>query len=495
MSRTDQVLHSPLDGTTFEEPERAETVSPRLGPASGMRNSGTAIAGGLVSQALKAVVMIYVARVFGASEFGSFSFANSVNAFLFVIAQFGLPVFGAREVAQTGRLKKDLLKAITEARLLLAGAGTLVALVVLYFVPGVTRTEFWLVAGFGLSNVALSGFGDWAFQGMGRLHLWAALNIVWQGLWLILSVTAVHARASIVFLSFGYAVAAFVTVFISWPWLRRLTRQPNESAPVRSYSVRSVIGAGANLGAATMLITVLVWTDTIIVRWLQGQHAAGLYAAGNRVALALAMLASFYVVGAFPMLSHSAMSSPSEYSRCFQRAFEDMALLFIPGALWALFYAPQIMLVLFNNPEYLAAATVFRIFQVFLLVNVICNLYGMGGLVAHHRDHAYRRAMGTSAVALLVLCPILTLRWGMVGAALAAVFSQSLNLVLFVVEARDVVRPEFLKTLGVPALMAVIPVLSGTVFHLRFWASVVALALTYLAIFIWRRPVLYPVIK
>src|ERR1700688_2526990 len=177
MSQTDQALHAPPGRTTFEESVSSEIRSSSVGPASMARSSGTAITGGLVSQALKAAVMIYVARVFGAADFGSFSFANSVNAFLFMIAQFGLPMFGAREVAQSNRLEWGLLKVITEARLLLAITGTLAALVILYFVPGVTRTEIALVTGFGLSNVALSGFFDWAFQGMGRLHLWAIINI------------------------------------------------------------------------------------------------------------------------------------------------------------------------------------------------------------------------------------------------------------------------------------------------------------------------------
>jgi len=495
MSRIDQALHSPLSKTTFEGPPRWETVSPDADSASPMRSTGTAIAGGLVSQALKAAVMIYIARAFGPAEFGSFSFAHSVNGFLFMIAQFALPVFGAREVAQTGRLEKGLFKAITGARLLLAISGMAVALVVLHLAPGVTRSEFWLVVGFGLSNVALSGFGDWAFQGMRRMHLWAALNITWQGLWLILTVAGVHARASIVLVPFGYAAAAFVAGLIGWPWLRRLTQRPDMHAPAPFYSVRSVIGAGANLGAAALLMPVLVWTDTIIVRWVQGQHSAGVYAAGNRVSLALAMFAGFYVLGAFPKLSHSAISSPHEYSKCFQRAFEDLALLFIPGALWALFYAPQIMLVLYNNPEYVAGATVFRIFLVLLLVNVFSNLYGMGALVAHRRDHAYRRVFAISAVTLLILCPILTLQCGIVGAALAALLSHSLSLVLFVGQARDLVHPELVRTLGVPALMAVLPILSGTVFGFGHWVSVAALILTYLAIFMWRRPVMYPLTK
>src|SRR6266853_871211 len=135
MSRTDQALHSPLNRTTSEEPVCSEICSPSASPASLARSSGIAIAGGLVSQALKGAAMIYVARIFGAADFGSFSFANSINAFLFIIAQFGLPVFGAREVAQSGRLERGLLEAITEARLLLGGAGTLVVLIVLDFVP------------------------------------------------------------------------------------------------------------------------------------------------------------------------------------------------------------------------------------------------------------------------------------------------------------------------------------------------------------------------
>ena len=461
-------------------------------PASVVRRSGTAAAGGLVSQVLKALVLIYVARVFGASEFGSFSFAFSVNAFLFVIAQFGLPVFGAREVAQTGRFEKGLFKAITEARLLLAISGMAVVLVLLHFAR-VTPAEFWLVVGFGLSNVALSGFSDWVFQGMGLMHLWVALNIVWQGLWLFLTIALIHARASIVFIAVAYAAAAFVAALIGWCLLRRLTQRPGEPATALSYSVRSVIGAGRNLGAATLFMPVLAWADTIIVRWVQGQHSAGVYAAGNRVALALAMLAGFYVQGAFPELSHLAMNSPHEHSKSFRRAFEDLAFLFLPGSIWALFYAPKIMLVLFNNPEYLAGATVFRIFQVFLLLNVFTNLYGMGVLVAYRRDHAYRTGYGISAMALLVLCPILTLRWGIVGAALAALFSQILNLALFMTESRYLVRTEPLKALSLPAVIGIIPILLGTVFHLGFWVSVAALVLTYLAIFVWRRPVPHPV--
>jgi len=298
----------------------------------------------------------------------------------------------------------------------------------------------------------LSGFFDWAFQGMGRLHLWAAINIVWQALWLVFTIIAFYAHGSIALVSFGFSAAALIAGMLGWPWFRRLMQLPRVTASTPAYSVRSVISASANLGVGTLLITVLVWTDTIIVRLVQGQHAAGAYAAGNRVALALAMLASFYVLGAFPKLSQLAMMSPQEYSKNFQRAYEHLAILFLPGIFWAVFYAPQIMVVLFKRPDYLAGVAVFRIFQVFLLLNIIGNLYGMGGLVAHRKDHAYRRALVISGSALLVLCPALTLRWSLVGAAVAVVFCQGISLVLFMVETRHFVHAEHIKALGPPAL-------------------------------------------
>ena len=339
----------------------------------------------------------------------------------------------------------------------------------------------------------MSGFFDWAYQGMGRLNLWATVNIAWQALWLGFTIVAFYTHSSITLVSFGLAAAAFIAGMLGWPWLRRLMHPLGETTSAHIYSVRSVIAASANLGLGTLLITVLVWTDTIIVRFVRGQHAAGIYAAGNRVALALAMLASYYVQGAFPKLSQSALRSPREFSTYFQRVYEDLAVLFIPGTCWALFYAPQIMLVLFKHPDYLAGVTVFRIFQVFLLLAILSNLYGMGALVAHRRDHSYRKALVISVVVMLALCPIFTVRWGPVGAAVAVLLGQALSLGLFMVETRDIVHAKLLRILGASALIGTIPLIVGAVFHLGFWASAVTLVLTYLVIVIWRHPALYPV--
>ena len=132
------------------------------------RNSAIAMIGGIVSQGLKFLVVIYIARHFPVSDFGLLSFAIAVNAYIFVVSSFGLPIFGSRAVAMAGYVSRSLLAEIFCLRAVLALAATIVSVGVLAVVPGVGRTELLLVAIFGLSNVALAGLFDWAFQGLHR---------------------------------------------------------------------------------------------------------------------------------------------------------------------------------------------------------------------------------------------------------------------------------------------------------------------------------------
>lgn len=446
------------------------------------RNSWVALAGGLTSQALKFLVIVYVARSYGASDFGSFSFAASVNAFIYVISQFGLPVFGAREVAQSGQVNPRLARSVSEARLLVALAATGVILSILYFVPGVSAVELMLVLGFGLSDMVLAFLYDWAFQGMGKLHGWAALNVLWQSLWLVLTIAAVRSHTSIAAVSFAYAAGAGVAAVVGWLWLSRTRTAAERAAGGGGYSAWGVLRSGSALGAATMLIAVLVWSDTIIVRLVGGPQAAGIYSAGNRATLALSTLSSFYVLGAFSHLSVAAADSPDEFRQYFQRCYRDLALLFVPGAIWAVFYAPQILLVIFRHKAYLAAVPIFRIFQIVLLFMIAGNLYGVGALVSHRRDGVYRRTLAACAAVLLVLCPIFALRWGGVGAATSALVTQGLCLTLFAFESRHLVRVEHFRTLALPVVAGIAAVAIGVALHAGFWGALAVLSLTYLAV-------------
>jgi O-antigen/teichoic acid export membrane protein len=207
---------------------------------------------------------------------------------------------------------------------------------------------------------------------------------------------------------------------------------------------------------ALWLNTVLIWTDAILVRLLRGERAVGWYAAGNRAGLALAMLAAFYVQGAFPLLSRASQEGLVQFRRLFQHCYEDMALVFVPGSIWGIVYAHDIVLLVFKKPEYLAAVPVFQTFQIFVLVTALASLHGIGVLAAFHRDREYRRAYIVATAVFIPLCVALTLFLGILGAALAVVFAQLLALILFVRASQGLVRAHHISALAVPLALGVL---------------------------------------
>lgn len=455
------------------------------GIATLTRNSAIAMGGGVLSQGLKFLVVVYLARILSVSDFGRISFAVAVNAYMFVIAHFGLPVFGSRAVATSGVVSRGLLLEITSLRACLAIVGLLACVGILFLTPKVSRIEIGLVAIFGLSNVAQAGLFDWVFQGLHRQEVSAALNIIWQGGWLVLTVAGIHLGMGILAVPAALAASGLLAAAAGYFWLRRTVEISRSHRDYIQILQRSweILKLGAPLGWGTLLVTMLIWSDTLIVRLLRGQEAVGFYAAGNRPALALAMLSSFYVQGAFPMLSWAGQEGRAALDRYFEHCYSDMAMVFVPGSIWAIFYAREIVLLVFKNPQYLAAVPVFRIFQITFLLAAAANFFGVGALVATHKDRAYQRVLVVTMAVFLPTCILLTLLAGNLGAGVAALGAQALSVVLFLIGMRGIVRPVHSAAVLKPLVAGLAVTLAGKALGLGLISSLGLLLACYAGFF------------
>ena len=455
-------------------------------PQALTRDSAIAMMGGLVSQGLKFLTLVYVARRFSASEFGMIVFALAVNAFIFVVSNFGLPVFGAREVSRRGYVSSQLLRCIVLSRAVLALLAAVVAVTVLALVPMVSRQELALIAVFSLSNLFLAGFLDWVFQGLARQEVSAVLNVIWQAVWLLFLSVATRLGLGLIVVPIAMCLGAFVAALSGYFWLKRsqsLVDEPGTVSLLRESW--NTLQAGAHLGAGTLLITVLVWTDAIVARLMLDKKVVGLYAAGSRPANSLVMLCGFYIVGAFPLLSHASLNR-ERFVRCFQRAYNELALIYLPFSIWGFFYAREIILFLFKRPEYLASVPVFQIFQLAVVIMAINLLYGTGALLSYHHDRAYHAVLRRTTVVFLVLCITLTKVAGMLGTAIAIPAAQTISLMLFMQQGRKIVRPRHGDALLPPLLFGTVAVVFCRLLSLGLWPAMAVLLLTYLILLMLR---------
>lgn len=458
------------------------------------RQSAVNMAGGLISQALKFLVVIYAARQFSVSEFGLLSFAVAVNAYMFVVSNFGLSVFGSRAVAKSGAVSRELITDICWLRASLSAVATVLTVGILALSPGVSRVELELVSIFGLSNFAQAGLFDWAFQGLHRQEVSAFLNVIWQGGWLVLTIVSVRLGLGLQGVAMAFFTSALFASTVSFLWLKRVTPFERAANDRRDLFRRAwnTLKRTAPLGWGTILLTLMVWTDTVWVRFLRGDGAVGIYAAGNRAGLALSMLGSFYVQGAFPLLSHVSEGAGRLFQNCFEQACGDLALMFMPGAIWSIAYAREIIVLVFAKAEYLAAVPVFRIFQVAMLLFIMNNLLGTGVLVAFHRDLVFKRILAGTTALFLVLSPALTWRWGLQGAAVAVLASQLVSFLWFSFETRKLAQLNPRLVLLAPCLVGLAAAALGRAFQLPLKLAVPVLALSYMALLLWRAYGLHP---
>jgi len=483
------------DVALCERPDQAHTPTQGVLSLPALtRQSAVNMAGGLISQALKFLVVIYIARQFSVPEFGFFSFAVAVNAYMFVVSNFGLPVFGSRAVAQSGSVSRELVTEICWSRASLALLGAVLATGILALVPGVSRMEIQLVGIFGMSNLAQAGFFDWAFQGLHRQEISAILNVIWQGGWLVLAIVSVRLGLGLRGVAMALFTSALIASTVGYFWLKQATsfqQAKNDPRPLFRQSWETLKGV-APLGWGAILLTVMVWTDTVWVRFLRGDSAVGIYAAGNRAGLALSMLGTFYVQGAFPLLSRVSEQAGSMFQHCFERVCSDLALIFIPGAIWSIAYAKEIIALVFLKAEYLAAVPVFSIFQVAMLLFIINNLLGTGVLVAFHRDQVFQRILAGTTAFFLILSPVLTWQWGLRGAAVAVLTSQTVSFLWFSFETRKFAQLNPSRVLLAPCLAGFATAALARFLQLPFRFAIPALVLCYAVLMFWRAYGLHP---
>jgi O-antigen/teichoic acid export membrane protein len=452
------------------------------------------MAGGLLSQALKFFVVIYVARTFSVPDFGLFSFAVAVNAYMFVVSNFGLPVYGSRAVAKSGNVSRELIVEICGTRICLALFTMVLVIGFLLLAPGVSQQEIALVAIFGLSNVAQSGLLDWVFQGLQRLEISAVLNVICQGGWLVLAIAGVKLGFGLLAVPTALVISLIIASVLGYVWLGRLERSRLSWVGESGLLHRSwdTLRRVAPLGWGSILLTVMVWTDTVWVRFLRGESAVGIYAAGNRAGLAVSMLGTFYVQGAFPLLSRVSEHAGAMFQHCFERVCSDLALIFVPGAIFAVAYSKEIIALVFPKPEYQAAVSVFCIFQAAMLLFIANNLLGTGVLVAYHQDQDFQRILGRTTAFFLILSPALTWQWGLSGAATAVFTSQAVSLLWFSLKSRNFAQLNLTRVLLVPCLGGLVTAALGRLLHLPLLIAIPALLLCYTALLFWRAHALPP---
>lgn len=364
------------------------------------------------------VLVVVVARTMGTAFFGQFSYVLAFSTIAVALADLGTTAvlargLGQQEQERSAYLGNFLLMRAALVLAVMAGAGALV-----FALPANLRAALLIVVA-GLPFLA-TRFFEPIFQVYGRpwLSPWSTMAFAIAQLLLALYVWSAPGL-SIDQIATGIVLANIVYTAVA-VWLVLSLVKP-ELRPRRDL-LRDLLRVAAPVGVSSIFTTIILRADVMFLEHLRGSTEVGLYSAAYRV-LDLAVFAAITVITPLiPILASQIRQDRKAAVADCRMAAQFAGLFALPVAIVLPTIAPSIFSTVLGQ-EFVGAAAPMNVlalnfvFIVFALLGSSINL--ANGEVAH----GYWNAPLACAINLS-LNVLLIPRFGMVGAAWAAVASQ-----------------------------------------------------------------------
>ena len=291
---------------------------------------------------LSFLLLPYLARTLNTSGFGVYAYCVGVNAYLWIMIEWGFPVGGMREAA-TNRddpvaLEKTFWKIIYAKLLLIIPATALLAVLAINSAEGIRQVVF--ISGF-MTIVGASVACDWFAQGIERLDRFVSISIAARVLvtvltfFLIRDAEDAHLAAMLhgVFGLLG-GVAGFGVILATFRYLPKRERVAEVYASVT---------ANFSLFLAKSNSTLYVAAPPIVLGLLATTAEVGIYAGADKLARICAMIIGPASLVVMPRIFASMTESNEAAARISGQFLLVQLALTIPMTLGLFIFAPLII--------------------------------------------------------------------------------------------------------------------------------------------------------
>ncbi|MBS3903044.1 MAG: flippase [Anaplasmataceae bacterium] len=375
---------------------------------------------------IRAIIVVYAARVLGAEEWGVFSYALTVAALLTIFVDFGVGPLLTREsarLAQDATRRKQIVSTSFYIRLVLLFFS---ALLVLFVTPYITTIEA-AVALLPIMAIimVLDSFRDFFLsiaRALEKMEWEAYISLFTNAAVVVASIILLQYSFSAEYLAYGYTLGITLGTIATIYLLRQELRGLFSNFDFRY--VRLILTAAVPYAVSAILAGLMISTDIIILGYFRSAEEVGLYSAVVRIIQMIYIIPGILAVSAFPLFSRLAFKEDIKLRTILERIIATMFLIALPLALGGALVAGPLTELLFGG-EYLPATPAFQILLLTLLVNfpmVILSNF----VFAYNRQRALVIFSIIGAVGNVVFDLLLIPGLGIIGSAWATLGSQVL---------------------------------------------------------------------
>ena len=379
--------------------------------------------GEVISRIITFAATVYLARVLGAEGYGVIVFAISVNLYLSKVADFSIEVIGTKELAKAPDVVSKLASAVMTVRITLAAILTGMAIFVTQMF--VAEPERSIMSLFYLMLIPISANTKWIHLGLEKAGSIGLSRIVSESLSLGILLSIVRNKGDLWGAPLAQIAGEFCFAFMLVFVLRK-----------RNYRFKIKWDLGTALPVFAQALPILgqniLWliiynSDLIFLRLFHDGISVGYYAAAYMLISFLANIGFSYSMSLLPTLTRLGAKTAGEKT-LYQMAIMHVYMVCLPVSIGGHIMAPQLITFGFGE-GYVHSIQALQVLIWCIPISLVRGV-PWAALIARSKQDLILKAVMYSVILNIALNIVLIPLYGILGAGVATVITESFTGVL-----------------------------------------------------------------
>ena len=374
-----------------------------------------------VGRTIRAIVIIYAARILGTEGYGIFSYAMSVAAFFSIFSDIGLTSLVTREIAKDPERKDDYVTTVFFLKIGILIV-TLVATIFLapYFVkieavkPLIPLAAILVI----FDNLRIFGFGF--ARAKEQMEKEGILSIGTDILITIFSLYILFSSPSPFNLALMYVIGSLLGTIVTFLFLRKFLF--HLSGRFNPKIIKTILSVAIPFAVMGIFSALMINIDMVILGIFKNTNELGLYAAAQRPILLLYTLPAIIATSIFPIVSKLAHVDNGKAKMVLEKSISAILLVALPIFVGGIVLSYPIIRFFFGT-AYEDATLSFQILLSTILLVFPGGIIG-NSLFSYNMEKKLMLASGLGATTNVLLDLILIPPLGINGSAIATLTSQ-----------------------------------------------------------------------
>jgi len=341
------------------------------------------------------IIYPYVLRILGPAGIGKVNFAMSIMGYFLMIAQFGIPLYGIKEIAKVRDNKEKLSKVFSE--LFLINTITFILSFVFYLILVITIPKFrgdfvlYFVVG---TNLIFNLFTiDWFYSGLEEYKYITLRSVCIRILYIILIYFVIKSEndytkyAMLGVLSL--ALSNFVNILFLFKRVKFILKGlefKKYLKPIFWIFLSAVIGSFYNK------------MDVVLLGFLTDEKYVGFYTTNRRITSLILSFVSALGTVLIPRLSYYINNNmKKEYKEIAEKSINFIYFLSVPTIIILILLAKEIIL-FFGGEKFLPATLSLQLISFQILITSIATFFGFQVILANNDEKSMMLANISGAI-------------------------------------------------------------------------------------------------